>query len=104
VDITVYLPDDTATWAKEQGLNLSATLRAGVEAERDREPGQARPLTASQAAARKLARVAAALFADAPEAEKQKVANWLRYLPTSPSAPRWWPDGFPRPTAGDWPL
>lgn len=36
MDITVYLPDETGTWAKEQGLNLSGLLRAAVEAEKER--------------------------------------------------------------------
>jgi post-segregation antitoxin (ccd killing protein) len=41
VDITVYLPDDIGTWAKEEGLNLSATLRAEIEAERERRKARA---------------------------------------------------------------
>jgi hypothetical protein len=36
VDITVYLPDELGAWAKENGVNLSQTLRAQVESERAR--------------------------------------------------------------------
>jgi len=36
VDITIYLPDDLGTWAKERELNLSRMLRGAVEAERHR--------------------------------------------------------------------
>ena len=42
MDITVYLPDELGTWAKEEGLNLSATLRAEIEAERDRRKARAK--------------------------------------------------------------
>jgi hypothetical protein len=34
VDITVYLPDELGSWAKDNKLNFSATLRAAVEDER----------------------------------------------------------------------
>jgi hypothetical protein len=36
VDITVYLPDNVGQWAKNAGLNLSATLREAIEDERQR--------------------------------------------------------------------
>ncbi len=36
MDITVYLPDDIGGWAKDNGVNLSATLRAALLEERDR--------------------------------------------------------------------
>jgi post-segregation antitoxin (ccd killing protein) len=36
MDITVYLPDELGRWAKDQDINLSATLREALNAERDR--------------------------------------------------------------------
>ena len=33
MDITVYLPDELGAWAKENGVNLSQTLRAQLESE-----------------------------------------------------------------------
>lgn len=43
MDITVYLPDDIGTWAKENlSGQLSAMLRAAVEAERDRAEARAK--------------------------------------------------------------
>jgi hypothetical protein len=49
MDITVYLPDELGQWAKETGLNLSATLRGGVEAERRRRSAMAATLEDSEA-------------------------------------------------------
>lgn len=43
--VTVYLPDDLRQRAAEAELNLSALLRAAVEAELAGEPGEARRLT-----------------------------------------------------------
>jgi hypothetical protein len=44
MDITVYLPDDTGKWAKENDLPLSRLLRGAVEAEREqRKAGAAMP-------------------------------------------------------------
>jgi len=36
VDVTVSLPDEMRSWAKDEGLNLSQILRSAVQAERDR--------------------------------------------------------------------
>jgi hypothetical protein len=37
MDITIYLPDDLGTWAKEHDLGLSRMLRAAVEDEKRRQ-------------------------------------------------------------------
>jgi|ERR1700691_3840611 hypothetical protein len=34
LNVTIYLPDELGAWAKEQGINLSAMLRAEIEAGR----------------------------------------------------------------------
>ena len=44
MDITVYLPDEIGTWAKDNDLKLSAMLRAAVTEERDRRAAVARTL------------------------------------------------------------
>ena len=36
MDITVYLPDELGSWAKDAGINFSATLRGAVQSERTR--------------------------------------------------------------------
>ena len=36
MDVTIYLPDEVGTWAKEHELNMSRMLRAEIEAERER--------------------------------------------------------------------
>ena len=59
--------------------------------------------SANQELARNLIDLVAAQFSGATDAEKAKLANWLKSLPTGGAgAERYWPANFPRPTTADW--
>jgi post-segregation antitoxin (ccd killing protein) len=47
VDITIYLPDELGSWAKDNDINLSRMLRDEVEAERERRRAAAELLDAA---------------------------------------------------------
>jgi len=44
MDITVYLPDDLGSWAKDNKVNFSATLRAAIEDQRKQQAAVATAL------------------------------------------------------------
>jgi hypothetical protein len=48
MNITVYLPDELGSWAKDSKINLSARLRASIEDERDRREAASATLDSAQ--------------------------------------------------------
>lgn len=57
----------------------------------------------NQALAKELVDLVAANFKGRSKADQEKLANWLKVLPTGGRAhERYWPKGFARPTTSDW--
>ncbi len=84
---------------------------AGQEYSRAFRPGKqevtAKPglRAANQALAARLVDALAREFAKDPVADQQKVANWVKHLPTDGEGAgplRYWPEGFTRPDSADW--
>ena len=80
-------------------------LRRGLQAEVQRREPPARPSAReiNQKLAVELIDLVAGHFAGKSKADQEKLANWLKVLPTGGAGPaRYWPKGFARPTTSDW--
>jgi len=84
---------------------------AKAPAKTTRKPAAAKPEAnggtsareVNQVLARELIDLVAGHFKGHSKADQEKIANWLKVLPTGGAAwQRYWPKGFARPTTSDW--
>lgn len=77
--------------------------KTGKPATKAAANGGASAREANQKLAVELVDLVAGHFKGRSKADQEKIANWLKVLPTGGAAHlRYWPKGFARPTTSDW--